>query len=395
MTTDEPTQYAKVCDDIGIVESDAIPDYVLHVAEEGTVDPLGHEAVDAGSWEVRAARVTPAERAQWLKDYATMKQETDAATAHLEAARKVWEAAQKTTAAKVIAAWEDYQHVHELIKRRMKDVEALRDAEDERQYAEERKAAAEAKAAEDAELGPQTWAAFFPRSGKVKTAADMYVPVLHLAGCSVLGGREYVSYSNSCQLLRATEVRRTLLEGGPETSRERRTGRTLPTKLCGRCKPQQSLHEELGEVYDTWQAETDAIQPPLPSQSKYIDQQFRKILPKYLPLYHHKVDGYSQVSDSKYREKELIKPYEVLIGWYGHLRKSIVPNPERLEALFETLPDHGWAVRHVKSPWPGEENQLIAVAVRKMTVAEIRQHAADKATGEQVMEIPPAVPLED
>ncbi|MFF7198315.1 hypothetical protein ACFZAM_31985 [Streptomyces sp. NPDC008079] len=379
---EQQPEYTTVFDDVDtfdIFDDGAAPDEVVFYVRGGTVRDILSSQARPDRWAevVPYARVSTDEHTQWQKDYDAARKAVSGIQEALETARLAWETARRAAAEQLAGVWEEYRPTHGTIAERVKEATALVEAEDARLHELRARKADEAKAAEDAVLGPQTWSAYLPVGQASKVAPDMFVPVLHLTGCQVLRGRDDQEY-RAYRRLRAGEARDVLLGGGPETARGHMTGRTLPTRLCGRCKPAASLRDALGDVFDTWQAEVDSLQPPLPQKLKIVGNQLRKILPDYIPEHTLAKSGYTlSPTTHTYRDVKTIEPYEALIGWYDAAKKYITrEEPERLRALFDTLPDHGWSVRSITGEATGKGSPL--VAIRKMTPAEIKEHAARK-----------------
>ncbi|MFC4328293.1 hypothetical protein ACFPC0_10695 [Streptomyces andamanensis] len=375
MMTDTPEPaYWRVDNDAELLYSlDGLnEDEVVHsITGDQPVDPM-----DTGEDFLRpleAARATPDELTQWHQAHASLKLTVFKADEALEAARAAWEAAQKAHHNVLKAAWEAYEPTDRVIAGRRDEVNEMRDKAEQ----ELREAAQEAKDKEDAELGPRTWVTYEPNVALVKNSPDMAVPVIHLAGCKVTEGREDYTYKDEYRYARKDDVEVVLLKGAPRYARGRATPDRLPTKLCGRCKPHESLHEALGETYEEWRRELESIQEPAPTHAGMagvlgLKDEWRR----------YKTDGYTVTSSTYYREENLIEPYEELIGWYDGEREVVVPNEEKLARLEEILPGRGFAVRRVKSPaafHTGKEWSDTAVAVRRLTKAEKRQRKEDAA----------------
>lgn len=386
---EDPAQYVKIDSDVYLLDAmgNGEDDIVLLPTDKVITDPLSGEAIGKYD-EVDAARATPAERAQWAQDAAVFLLAAAAANTRLDEAKAAWEDAQKTAALALRKAWENYQPTQELIQRRIDQTRDLRDEQGSNEARALADAADAAQAAEDAELGARTWAVYQRQDTYGPKKPDMLVPVLHLAGCPVLKGSENNDLSRSARRLRAGEAREVLFAGGRHWRRE--SDERFPTKLCGRCKPADSLRAALGEDFDTWMHQTKAIQPPLPARTEARADQLRKVIPAFRPPY-RRTSGYVLMSDRQYRQKQQIETYEALVGWYEQETDAIMARPERLQALIDGLPEQGWAVRRVQTEH-GEEPY--AVAVRKMTAAEIEQRDADKAATADV-EAPATVNLED
>jgi hypothetical protein len=329
------------------------------------VDPLSEDAVEG--WEIRAARATPEELAAWRQAYDRLVTTTDTIQADLDAARAAWEKAQEEATAALSRAYGEYRHVHDTIDQRHEEVQELRDqADEERQAAADAEAAAR-QAAEDAELGPRSWLIYEPNSSSVKVAPDMMVPVIHLAGCPTTKRARDHRYVAA----RKAEVETVLLAGAPRYERGMPTPDRLPTKLCGRCKPGDSLHQALGHVYETWRDQVESVQEPAPKPEATAAA--LKLRDEWRT---NQIPGYTRVSDQYQRAEKLIETHEFLVGWYDPDRKSVIPNPEALERLEEILPGRGWAVRRIKEPQAfrvGDKWSDTGVAVRRMTKMEIRQ----------------------
>lgn len=351
------------------------------------VDP--YDPGDSDSWaEEDAARASEEERQLWNSAYATFTGAVERAEETLETARAAWEQAQGVYRGALEDAWQEYAPADTAIGERVEEVRRMRREREEEQRQAEARAAQEAQDAEDRELGPRTWVTYHPQVREVKVAPDMMVPVIHLAGCPVTKGRENVESSRvyaNYRYARKDAVQATLLEGAPRYARGRATEERLPTKLCGRCKPQESLRQALGTVFEDWQEERDNERPPMPSI---------KGMPSALKLNdewgHYRTPGYRVMSDKYYRDEDLIRADEVLIGWYDPAKETIVANEEALERLMQILPDRGFNVRRVNEPQRygmGDRLSHYGVAVSRMTAAERRRHqegAAPVAAGNVV-----------
>lgn len=385
-TPDEPAYYRTELDIDVLNDLDNFNrEEAVHRITTRPVDPLSEDAED--TWEIRAARATPEELAEWGKAYDTLKQRADTGAQMLATARAKWEADRAAALAELRAAYSDYEHVHDAIARRHEEVEELREKADaERQAAEQARLDA-AQAAEDAELGPRTWVVHEISPGRWnsvdhKKAKDMFIPTVHVAGCPVTKGREDMEGEWAWQYARAGGVETIIQAGGPLASNGRPVkGSRAPVKMCGRCKPEASLRAAgLGDAMDAWQSEVDAIQPPMhPDRS----------IPKKLGLegewvnMYRKQDGYTIVSYKTYQQEGSITADEILIGWYDTEKARVTESDEAVakqNRLAEILPDRGFAVRRFNEPkrFRSDERECrAAVAVRRMTPGEIRQRQAD------------------
>jgi hypothetical protein len=373
----------------------------VHVVTDRPVDPLSDDAVVEG-YEIRVARATPEELAEWRSAYAALCQRAGAAADKLAAAKAAWEKARAEALGELHAAYADYEHVHDTIDKRHDEVQRLRgEAANEKTRAENAEAARR-QAEEDAELGPRTWvihelttvdANYFRR----KKTPEMYLPTIHVAGCPVTDGRERYDYEVSWRYARAGEVEMTLRQGGQLASNGVRTERRAPARLCGRCKPEASLRAAgLGEAFEAWRAQADAVQPPRPLE-RYV--------PKKLGLEDewfggYRRPGYREVDVDTYVKEGAIHPYEVVIGWWtGERWASGDPLPEELLRLEQILPERGVAVRRFNEleRWGGKPFRA-GVAVRYMTEGELRQRredAAALAAHQEHTGPAQAIPLED
>jgi len=343
-------------------------DDLVHALTDLEVDPMD---VGEDYYEEHAARATDEERATWGKAYETFTAEIQRADDNLSAARAAWETAQGLHSAAIEDAWNDYAPTDAAVTERRDEVVEMRLEAEAAERRAQAQAAQDAQDREDAELGPRTWVTYTPYRRSVKVAPDMMVPVIHVAGCKVTGGHEHLPYANEYKEARRPQVEEVLLAGAFRYARGSATTDKLPTKLCGRCKPQESLHKALGTVYDDWLEGVESIQDPMPTEKgmatalKLKDEWRTRQTP-----------GYSLVSDKYQRAENLIEPHEVLIGWYDPDRNSILPNEPALERLLEILPDRGFAARRIKEPAAfraGDKISDTGVAVRRLTKAEIRR----------------------
>jgi hypothetical protein len=357
-------------------------DDMVHAITDMEVDPYD---TGEGYYDQHAVRASDEERAAWAKAYETFTAELQRADDKLAAARAAWESAQSRHWAAFQDAWTDYAPTDAaLTARRDEVVEMRREAEEEERRAEAR-AAQEAQDREDAELGPRTWVTFTPRIRETKVAPDMMVPVIHVAGCTVTKGHENLSYPNAYKYARKAEVQEVLLAGAFRYARGRATADRLPTKLCGRCKPGESLHKALGAVYEDWLEAVESTQDPMPTTKGMasalgLKDEWRS----------YRTPGYTVMSSKFYRDEKLIEPYEEMIGWYNPDTGTVVPNAEALARLEEILPGRGFAVRRVKEParyGVGDKECESAVAVRRMTKAEIRRRKEGGATPAAVVNL--------
>jgi hypothetical protein len=392
----EEPQYIKISTDADSLYDADVPggDDVLFVPTDQIVtDPVGR--TDDGSVyladydEDNVARATLEERFAWSVAHHRFSTEYEAAEAEWRLAEAAYEKAKERLAKSLTAAWEGYRSTQEAIGQRIEEVQELREAAYQAEQQRIHDKAIADQVAEDAELGPRTWAVWQNTETYGAKKPDMMVPMLHLAGCSVLRGREDVklSYRSDVRRLRIAEAHEILLTGGPEMARAGvhgygRTGRYLHTKLCGRCKPHDSLREELGEVFDGWLYEVESVQPPLPTEKKVLSELTAILQPWF---FHDADEGFTMASDEKYREAGRIEPFETLVGWgsaftaaSGDRRRSLAESPEKLAEIEEILPKHGWAVRRFIDIWDKKNDVecITSVAVRKMTKAEIRARKA-------------------
>ncbi|MFE2934899.1 hypothetical protein [Streptomyces sp. NPDC059278] len=383
--TEQPTYYKTKKDDVDTLNDVDGHGYesVEFITDQRVEDPLDQGYSD--NWEgIAVARATEAERTEWTAAYGKLTERAGKIQDKLDAARGAWEQAQGVYTDELRDAYADYRPVNDLIAARTEEVDKLREEAHQEAEKARARAAVEAQAKEDAELGARAWVTHHPNSMSAKTAPDMLVPVVHNAGCSVTKGGEDRSYQNEYRYARAADVRKVLEEGGPEMSRGRATGATLPARLCGRCKPEASLREALGEYFENWLVKAESVQKPMPTLQG---------MPKALGLAdewldaYRKKDGYNLVSNKYYAQEKLVEPYETLVGWVvvGEKGNTVSSkHPEKLDALFAKLPARGFAVRRVREPQVygpkvAGADAKTAVAVRRMTAHEIRQAKAGNA----------------
>lgn len=377
-TPDDPTYYRLDTDGrIGDVLDDFNEEDTVHLVTDKVVDP--YDTGDEGGWfEDHAARATPEEHAAWTSAYQTFTSAITRADDELKAAKAAWEAAQGRHSAALQDAWTAYAPTDAVIYERQNEVVAMRRQREADERNAEARAAKEAQDREDAELGPRTWVTYHPSAMSAKVRPDMMVPVIHLDGCKLTGGAEDLGYSNEYRYARKAEVQETLLAGAYRYERGRPTQEKLPTKLCGRCKPHQSLHEALGAVYDEWLAKLESAQEAMPTvkgaaSALGLQDEWNT----------YRSNGFTYQSAKYYREEQLIEPFEELVGWYDRERGVVVADEEKLAYLEQVLPERGFAVRRVPEPKryhkPEGTMCATAVAVRRMTKAEIRQRKEDAA----------------
>lgn len=387
MTDPEPTFYRATLDLEALGDLDNYNEHdAVFVITEDSIDPLSPEAVEAG-WEIRAARASKAELAEWRQAYAELRHTTDRIRADLEAARAAWEAACGQAHAKLQDAWEEYRPVHEAIDRRRDEVEELRERDVQERARKAQAEAAAAQAAEDAELGARTWVVYEPEidSWARKKHPEMYVPVVHVAGCSVTKGREDDPRDKEWNYVRAAGVEATITAGGPLAAQGSLTGERVPVKLCGRCKPEQTLRDAgLGHVFERWRDEVESIQPPMHPErhlkGKLGIQEWRTFSPRK--------SGYTLVQHETYRKEGSISEHEILLGWWDADREHLIADEDRLRWLERELPKNGFAVRRFNEPekWGGRQNTQ-AVAVRRMTAGEIRRFKETTAAPAHIQEL--------
>jgi hypothetical protein len=372
----EPTYY-KVDTDIDTLYAyDSLDDQtVLKITDEVWADPLN----GGGDWhDQNVAQANEDERARWTQAYTTFRSEVGQVTDTLDAARAAYQKAKEDAEKAATVAWNVYKTVVGEIEVRVEEVEAMR-AEHEALETLNRVLDAEsARAAEDAELGPRTWVTFHPNSSTAKVSPTMMQPVIHLAGCKVTEGREHLSYTIEYCFARKAEVQDVLLKGAPRMERGRSTPDRVFTKLCGRCKPHASLEEALGETYLAWRTQVESVQEPMPTYrgiAKALGLEDEWAFPS------RSQDGYTVVSSAYYRPEGLIEPHEELIGRTAFRENgrsyAVEDCTDHLEHLMAVLPSRGFAVRRVCQParLGGKDGALStsAVAVRRMTIHEIRQ----------------------
>ncbi|MEU9405541.1 hypothetical protein AB0E08_07540 [Streptomyces sp. NPDC048281] len=343
----------------------------VHFVTDKVVDPYDTGSED--SWYAEhAARATPEEHTAWTGAYQTFTGAVSRADDDLKAAQAAWEAAQARHSAALQDAWNDYAPTDAVIYERQDEVVTMRRQREDDERAAQTRAAQQAQDQEDAELGARTWVTFTPLYNHgMKVKPDMMVPVIHLAGCKITKGSERLPYTNEYRYARKAEVQETLLEGAFRRERGRTTSEKLPTKLCGRCKPHESLRKALGYVYDEWLEGVESIQDPMPTpdgtpNALGLKDEWRS----------RSKDGFTTVSSTYYRDEGLIEPYETLVGWYDAERRIVWDAPEKLAELEQLLPERGFAVRRVKEPKAfnvGDKLSQTGVAVRRMTKAEIRR----------------------
>ncbi|MFF9265901.1 hypothetical protein [Streptomyces longwoodensis] len=405
-TGDEQPRYYRV---VALTELSDEMDEIA--AEAGTWDGYAHAVTglevdpyvaseSEDSWEhLEAARANAEEHTLWSQAHETFTGEVKRAEEKLAAARAAWEQAQGIYTAALQDAWQDYAPTEAAIRERREEVVRMR----ERRAAEERqakaRAAQEAQAREDAELGARTWVTFEPElnpRGR-KKSPDMYLPTIHLAGCPVTKGREDDRRDRQWHYARAGGVQALLLSGGPLASNGSLTGKRAPVRLCGRCKPHDGIRAAgLGAALDAWQAQVDAIQPPIPAE---------RSLRKRLDLgadwrgWNKQRSGYVEVLPDTYREEGCVADYEFILGWWDAERQSLVPAEDRLTHLEQVLPDRGFAVRRFIEPKKfGGGLCQVGVAVRVMKTGEARQRredAAALAAHQEHTGPAQAIPLED
>jgi hypothetical protein len=373
---DEPTYYRLDTDNrIGDILDDFNEEDTVHFVTDKVVDPY-----DTGDdyYDEHAARATTEEHAAWKGAYETFASEIKRADDNLATARAMWEKAQAVHSAAYEDAWNDYASTDAVIYERQNEVVDMRRQREADEREAEARAAQEAKDREDAELGPRTWVTYHPSSMYNKVRPDMMVPVIHLAGCKLTRGAEDRPYSNEYRYARKEQVQETLLAGAYRYERGRKTTDKLPTKLCGRCKPHESLRKALGAVYDEWLAKVESTQEEMPTAKGAAAALGLKD-----EWHGWNKSGFTYQSAKYYREEKLIEPHEELVGWFDRDRNVVVPNAEKLAYLEQVLPERGFAVRRVPEParYYKPEGTMCetAVAVRRMTKAEIRQRKEDAA----------------
>lgn len=380
--TQDPTYYRVEADVDALFELDNFnaDDTVLTVTtQEIPGGPTSPEALDSQG-EMRAVRATEQEVKNWADTYARLRATAAEATAELDAAEQVWAAARATATTKLKAAYADYELTQESIEDRLGEADDLREA------AENARVRA-ADAADDDYLGPRDWVVrqVTDPHGLRKTP-DMFVPVVHLADCPTLQGKQAAP-------VRIATAWAKIREGAPEARGGRkRPGTRLHTRLCGRCKPEDSLRAAIGAwEFDLWLAEAEAVQPPAPSVL-VLQRELSARIPWADAA--SRRDGYNYVGTDLYRRHSKIEQHELLLGWVKHPpegRRCVAEDePEKLAALYDLLPPLGYAVRPVTEPnvdlrghnRGGQEyTSRAAVAIRRMTAAERRRHAAAKAAG--------------
>lgn len=354
----------------------------VHVITDRPVDPYSEDAV--AEWEMRAARASEEELAEWRAAYDALVKTAAGASEKLAAAKAAWEKARQEALGELRAAYAAYEHVHDTIEKRHGEVEALRQEAENDRTRQEQAEADRAQAAEDAELGPRTWVIYELTTvdanyyGKKKTP-DMFLPMIHVAGCAVTKGREKYDHEKAWRYARAIDVRAAISAGGSLAANGRRTGKRAAVRMCGRCKPEESMRQAgLGDAYDEWRAETDVIQPPIPAD---------RYLVKRLDLgddwrgWSKQRSGFVPVHPDSYREKGAIAKHEFLLGWWDADRQTVDRHAQsRLAYLEQVLPGRGFAVRKFDEPKEyGGGECLSARAVRLMTPGEVRQHKEDAA----------------
>jgi len=370
--------YYKTKNDIDILDDHPLEDEtVTFITREKWADPLD-EGNDGGYWSQDIAQATDQELDLWEGAYDRFRADTGKVHEDLEAARKVWEAAQEAANQRITTLWETYKPVSVVLQSRIAEAEELREENREKEEARLAQQRIDAQAAEDRELGPRTWVTFHPTSATARVSPTMYQPVIHLAGCKLTGGRENLTYTNEYKIARKEQVQKTLLEGAVLMDRGRPTQERIFTKLCGRCKPHASLKEALGDVYDAWLVASESVQEPMPKLSGGLykdlgleDEWFSKRPAK---------DGYYPVDASYLKKEKLIEPFETFLGWVYTTEdgRTFASSDceDKLLVLMETLPERGFAVRRVMQPEQvgGGDGKLstTGVAVRRMTKHEIR-----------------------
>jgi hypothetical protein len=389
MSVDQnPTAYYRtIFDTDTLYELDDFNAYdAVLAATEQTVPggPTGDDALNKNG-EMTLAQATEDEARQWWAAYARLRSAAAIATQELEAAERIWKAARDAANAKLLAAYDAYKPTHEAIERRMSDADDVRNAAD-AVTATKRAAAAQAEqAAEDNQLGPRRWVVKQVTDPYgVKKAPDMYVPTVHLADCPTLHAKPGTP-------LRAMATFQKIREGAPEArSGRKQPGTHLHTRLCGRCKPEASLREAIGEEFDQWLTEAESVQPPAPSLKVLQRELSAKIPWVDTPA---RRDGYCYVGADLYRKHSKVAEHELLLGWITHTedgrRRVTNTEPDKLAALYDLLPPLGFAVRPLTEPnldWRGNDQggeeriSPSAVAIRRMTAGERRARAATPAS---------------
>lgn len=347
---------------------------ILHPTGEIHAGPLSEDAVNEDR-EIVAARATREEEEQWLLAHQQLRVAANRAHEKLDAARAEWEQAQGRHSGALQDAYNDYRPVQEAIYARLTESEKILGQHEQQERERRRRETEAAQAAEDAALGPRLWVVV-QRDAYGPKSPDMLVPIVHLVQCPTFQG---VYYRKE---LRAPAVLDIIQRGGPELRRGAKTGKTLHTKLCGRCKPADSLRAHLGDLlpnFERWLEEVDALQPPRPTEA-----QLKKVIDPWLQ-YRRGGDGYNLANSDQYRALRLIEPHEELVGWVrwpseGTLRYLATDAPERLAHLIESLPAQGYVARYFTDLGAvADEPCKSAVAVRRMTPGERRRFAADKA----------------
>lgn len=363
-------------------------DAVLLVTDE-PVDPYGEDAVR--EWETRAARASAEELAEWRAAYDTLTETAAAAREKLAAAKAAWEKARSEVMADLHAAYAAYEHVHDTIDKRHDEVDALRQEAENEQERQEQAAQEAALAAQDAELGPRTWVIYRPDTVDAKKTPDMFLPVIHVTGCPLTKGRASIEPESKWTYARKDDVTEAIRAGGILAANGRRTGKRAEVRLCGRCKPEATLREAgLGEVFEEWRAKVESVQEPM-HPDRYIKTKLG--LEGEWRGWGTTKSGYALVTPDTYRKEGCITEHEIMLGWWDAERESISSiDEDKLKRLEETLPERGYAVRWFNEPerWGGRPCTS-AVAVRRMTKAEIRQRREDAAAQAAYQGAPAAV----
>lgn len=373
MTPPDPTRYYRIFNNdelLDVGDPTDVDGYVLAVTSL-EVDPYD---TGEGWHEEHAARATPAEHARWSAAYDTLKDALRRAENDLEAARAAWEAAQGRHRAALQDARNDYGPTHTEIAERREEVQEMRRQREQEQREAQERAAREAQEREDAELGPRTWVIYQPslHDRTRKKHPEMFLPTIHLATCSLTHGREHDNTAKEWNFARAKDVEAVLNTGGPMARGGYPTKQHGPARLCGRCKPQDSLRQALGTVYESWQEEQDKKPLPMPDSKR---------LPAAMKLTDEwnngrSRPGYAVMSDKYYRDEGLVHADEIMLGWYDPAKETIVQNEEALERLVRILPERGYTARRVKEPQAyrlGDKVSAYGVAVRRLSVWEQRQ----------------------
>jgi hypothetical protein len=358
-------------------------DHICFLGEPTGFDPLDGEedAVLDEDYQIAVVQASDQEKAEWGAAHQGLLSGLEGAAKELEEAWNEFVRKRNDINLRRGLLWSTYAPIQKAIQERQ---EAVSQAfEDKAKGAEvlAQEAAQRAQDEEDAHLGPRLFYVTRPEQRGLDNQ-EMDVPTVHHIDCGI--ARRLRKRPDPVRIETAFEQ---LMDGGLRATKmnyrwepDKNTKHRLPGVACERCQAFTLLRAHAPDTFDHWLERTESSQQAdLPRDTWTGNQQFFKLLGVPRGGRTEKDSGYTRVDSSGYKEKGWVERHEEMIGWWDKEENVLSHDTERLKALFSVLPGRGLAVRWIDEEWGGVHSVSDqAVAVRRMTKWELRQHKAAK-----------------